>query len=258
MISDPVPSLFSELAAGLLAPLNRILKRRDGRTASDKRKCREDSADGADMSFAPVAYEPEERGNVVEGVELPEIEETDVSDGAAESKDVADEDISSAAAQESRSDEETAAATAECFAAAEKRAEEVSVGKPAEPAEKRDSLLDNKPYVKLIEDVFMLSAEVERIMAKSKDDGVKGFAEHIFCRIEDMVERNGALSIGNEKLFDIRRHQPVPVALVPDGARIAQTVRPGWRLEERVMRRAKVRIVSENEKTEEMEDEVRN
>lgn len=133
--------------------------------------------------------------------------------------------------------------------------EEESSATPVEPV---PSILDNRPYVKLLEDLFLLSSEVSRISEKSNDANVQAFAEHVYERLEDVFERNGLTPIDSEKEFDVRRHQSVPVTVVPDGTPISETLLQGWCLESRVMRRAKVKVNIESKSERINENETRN
>ena len=66
-------------------------------------------------------------------------------------------------------------------------------------------------------------------------------AEEI-ARLEEIIERHNAQPIDGDRWFDTRRHQAVPAACVPDGTPILETLRPGWLLENQVLRRARVRV----------------
>ena len=128
---------------------------------------------------------------------------------------------------------------------AKEEREETPIAEEASVQEKSVSILDNKPYAKIVEDLFQLSSEMERIGGKTRDEGMKSIAEHVFMRLEEIFERNGLTPIDGETSFDVRRHKPEPASVVADGSEIAETLSPGWSLDERVMRRAKVRIASE-------------
>lgn len=213
--------------------------------------------DDADIIDPPIQLDIADDQDVVTGIELPEITEPEPAANpegteptcVETNKDVNFDSGVAVTVQEEQT-------TPKCIGSKEvlpedlvdpekeERCETPTVEEAPIP-EKTVSILDNKPYVKVIEDLFQLSSEMERIGGKSSDDGIKSIAEHVFMRLEEIFERNGLSSIDGEKNFDVRRHKPEPVSVVADGSEIAETLSPGWSLDERVMRRAKVRIASE-------------
>ena len=213
--------------------------------------------DNADIIDLPIQSDIADDKDVVTGVDLPEITDPEFDADpeeaepmAAEANKFADSDLENVVPVP---EEETAT---ECIgpnevlpkvlavAGKEECGEPASVDEVPIP-EKSVSILDNKPYVKIVEDLFQLSSEMERIGGKMRDEGMKSIAEHVFMRLEEIFERNGLSPIDGETSFDVRRHKPEPASVVADGSEIAETLSPGWSLDERVMRRAKVRIASE-------------
>lgn len=103
--------------------------------------------------------------------------------------------------------------------------------------------LDNKPWFGLMEEVIRLEGEIERLSPKLPEEA-RNFAEHIFARLEEILDRNGAVVIDESacEVFEGRLHQPFPARVVKDGEPIAKLLVPGWRVDERVLRRAKVEV----------------
>ncbi len=237
------PFRFRTIYGALKEWLGKIVSRQDaGRT------------DNADIIEPPIQSDIADDRDVVTGVDLPEITESElVADSeeleptAAETDKSVDSDTGIAVPAQDERPATECTGTKEVFpedlAASEKEAsKETSSADEAPIPEKPVSILDNKPYVKVIEDLFQLSSEMERIGGKSSDEGMKSIAEHVFMRLEEIFERNGLSPIDGERSFDVRRHKPEPAAVVADGSEITETLSPGWSLDERVMRRAKVRI----------------
>lgn len=104
-----------------------------------------------------------------------------------------------------------------------------------------DVSADKGRLIKVLEDVIRLQDEILR-MKKGLGDESSSALEHIGFRLEEIMDRSGATPIDGDRIFDIRRHRPDPVAVVKDGSPIAETTRPGWREGDLVLRRATVRV----------------
>ena len=104
-----------------------------------------------------------------------------------------------------------------------------------------DASVDKGRLIKVLEDVIRLQDEILR-MRKGLDDESSSALEHVGFRLEEIMDRSGAISIAGDRIFDIRRHRPDPMAVVKDGTPIAETTRPGWREGDRVLRRATVKL----------------
>ncbi len=115
-------------------------------------------------------------------------------------------------------------------------------GSSAAPSEAlNDVSVDKGRLIKVLEDVVRLQDEILR-MRKGLGDESSSALEHIGFRLEEIMDRSGATPIDGDRIFDIRRHRPDPVAVVKDGALIVETTRPGWREGDRVLRRATVKV----------------
>lgn len=101
--------------------------------------------------------------------------------------------------------------------------------------------LANGPYRKLVEDCADLLEEYEQMLPRMNET-VRPFAENVVDRLQEILERNGVASIEDETSYDIIRHKVEPVKNVPQGAPILETLTPGLALQEKVLRRAKVRV----------------
>ena len=213
--------------------------------------------DNADIIDLPIQSDIADDKDVVTGVELPEITDPEFDADPEEAELIVAEAKGAVdSGTEAVDPALNGQTTAECIGEkevlpedlavpAKEESEETPIAEVASVQEKPVSILDNKPYVKVIEDLFQLSSEMERIGGKSSDEGMKSIAEHVVMRLEEIFERNGLSPIDGETSFDVRRHKPEPASVVADGSEIAETLSPGWSLDERVMRRAKVRIASE-------------
>ena len=66
--------------------------------------------------------------------------------------------------------------------------------------------------------------------------------QHVSLRMETILDRSGLERIENEPEYDICRHFVVSDGPIPKGARIVETLRPGFRLDRRILRRAQVKV----------------
>lgn len=129
-------------------------------------------------------------------------------------------------------------------AGAPEASEEDKVGLQASPPESQDDTsVGNGRLVRVLEDVVCLQDEIDR-MRKGLDDESSSALEHIGFRLEEIIDRSGATPIKGDRIFDIRRHRPAPMAMVKDGTPIEETIRAGWREGDRVLRRATVKVGS--------------
>jgi molecular chaperone GrpE (heat shock protein) len=65
-------------------------------------------------------------------------------------------------------------------------------------------------------------------------------AEHVMCRLQEILERCGVQPISDEGDFDRNRHQSAGKALA--GATVAETLSPGFQVGVRILRRARVQV----------------
>jgi molecular chaperone GrpE (heat shock protein) len=104
------------------------------------------------------------------------------------------------------------------------------------------SRLRNGPWLGLVEDCVDLFDELERLHAHL-DPGRQEMADHVAYRLRDILERSGLSVISDDQSFDRSRHEADPAdQQVESGARIAETVSPGFAAGRRVFRRARVRL----------------
>lgn len=96
--------------------------------------------------------------------------------------------------------------------------------------------------VALLRELIQLEKELEEITQSPEPPSSRMVIEHIVFRLEEIIERHNAQPINGDRWFDTRRHQAVPAACVPDGTPILETLRPGWVLNNQVLRRARVRV----------------
>jgi molecular chaperone GrpE (heat shock protein) len=80
--------------------------------------------------------------------------------------------------------------------------------------------------------------ELQRSYAPEDDDRLY----HVSLRMETILDRAGLERIENETEYDVRRHFAPGEGPVPKGARIVETIRPGFRIDRRVLRRAHVKV----------------
>ena len=71
--------------------------------------------------------------------------------------------------------------------------------------------------------------------------------EHAIFRLEEIIEKQGAEPISEETKFNCLRHSAVPPRFVNDGTPIGETLSQGWCIGKYVLRKAKVRISTEEQ-----------
>lgn len=107
----------------------------------------------------------------------------------------------------------------------------------------QDGPLDDKQWVGLVEGCVGLYDELDRHFA-SLDPECRALAEHVLLRLQEILGRSNVEVIAGEAIFDRHRHQPEQTETrVMPGAVIAETLRPGFAVGHRVLRRARVRLV---------------
>jgi molecular chaperone GrpE (heat shock protein) len=112
-------------------------------------------------------------------------------------------------------------------------------GESNETASVHEDNPDHRIYKVAISCVLLFD-ELDRNL-ESFDQERRSLAEHVMARLGEILSAAGVQTIDGEATFDRRRHQP-DKATTTD-ARIAETLSPGFALGQRVLRRARVRII---------------
>jgi hypothetical protein len=102
-------------------------------------------------------------------------------------------------------------------------------------------LLDNRPWMKLVEEIIALFDELDRHRIDFDATRLE-VADHVICRLQEMLERCDVEPISDEGDFDRNRHQPERSARVAPGATVTKTLSPGFRVGTRILRRARVSV----------------
>ena len=95
---------------------------------------------------------------------------------------------------------------------------------------------------RIMEECTGLISEFESYMSRFSTDEGKDTAELIQSRLTELLIRNGAQLIMDDKEFDILRHTAVSAQTVKNGALIKEFIRPGIRLGNKVYIRAQVKV----------------
>jgi hypothetical protein len=93
----------------------------------------------------------------------------------------------------------------------------------------------------LIQECTDLMNELDTFHTKA-DENNRQLIEHTLSRLENALDRTGVERIENESRFDIVRHRADFGKRIPQGAPISETIRPGYLLKNRVIRRALVKV----------------
>lgn len=115
----------------------------------------------------------------------------------------------------------------------------------AEPEALDGEPLDNRPWLKLVEESVALFDELDRHRVDF-DAPRQEVADHVICRLQEILERCGVEPVSGSGPFDRNRHQPDGATRVPAGATVTQTLSPGFRVGKRILRRARVQVHDAN------------
>jgi hypothetical protein len=108
--------------------------------------------------------------------------------------------------------------------------------------------LDNKPWIKLAEECVELFDELDR-QIKFFDPGRREIADHVCCRLQELLQRSGVELIAETAIFERTLHQPeIPTAGITNGADTAIILSPGFRVGRRILRRAHVELQHSDQK----------
>lgn len=106
-----------------------------------------------------------------------------------------------------------------------------------------DSLLDNRPLVKVFSECADLLSEIDRISSRFKSPDSQLLIEMINERLRSALYLSGGRPIDSDEFFDPIRHvcQENPMAI--EGAPISEFIRSGVELDTRVFIKAKVKLL---------------
>jgi hypothetical protein len=124
------------------------------------------------------------------------------------------------------------------------------------PPDVRESMpgadpLENKPWLKLIEECVDLYDELDRLQP-SLEAAAQELVDHCRCRVLEILERSGVSIFAEDATFDRSRHQADVTQERPrEGTPIEATLSPGFAVGRRVFRRARVKLTESIVPTEE-------
>lgn len=102
--------------------------------------------------------------------------------------------------------------------------------------------LDNRQWLALAQECVDLYDELD-LLSPRLDSQRQEMADHVLHRLRELLERSGLAIISGDTSFDRRRHQADPSSTQAEqGAEISETVSPGFAVDRRVLRRARVRL----------------
>lgn len=113
---------------------------------------------------------------------------------------------------------------------------------PVVPEPPSSSLLDNKEYIRLLEECAALIAEFEQYHTRLTSEEGKMMVEMFAQRLREAMLLSGAQSIDCDSAFNILRHTPVPMRYIVNDTPIEEIFETGIAIENRVFVKAKVRV----------------
>jgi hypothetical protein len=109
------------------------------------------------------------------------------------------------------------------------------------PVQPHEQLLLNKPWLDLVEECVELFDELDE-HAPGFDAPRREMIKHVTLRLQEILERSGVETIADDHIFDRRRHRLMPPQVhAKSGMPLAEIISPGFAVNGRVFRRAKVR-----------------
>ncbi len=111
-----------------------------------------------------------------------------------------------------------------------------------EEPEPAPSLLQNGPFIKLVEELCEIMKEFDGYSNRVQTEEAKIIVNQILEQLQESLERSGLTRFENENTYSILRHIPVPMAKINEGETISETLSPGLSIENRIFRKAKVKI----------------
>lgn len=114
-----------------------------------------------------------------------------------------------------------------------------------EPEPKPESLLDDKPLVKMFEECADVIKYLEHIRPAFDSENGQDLINTVREQLLQAMVLSGGKPIDNETRFNILRHQCLKGILADDGDEIIKTLEPGVSLEERVLVKAIVETKTE-------------
>lgn len=110
-----------------------------------------------------------------------------------------------------------------------------------------ESLLDNKPLVKMFEESTCIIKNLERIRPAFESDDCQDLINTVREQLIQAMVLSGGKTIDNERQFDILRHKSLKGVRANEGDEIIKTLEPGVSLEERVFLKAIVEVKTNND-----------
>jgi hypothetical protein len=114
---------------------------------------------------------------------------------------------------------------------------------PPLPPVSPPSPLDNKPWLDVTEECVALFDEFDQLSGQFEEER-RELCEHVCARLRELLERSGVEVIEADGPFDRRIHQPIKRTAISDQTPPnVHVVSPGFKIDRRVFRRARVEIV---------------
>ena len=105
------------------------------------------------------------------------------------------------------------------------------------------TLLNNKEFVKIVEECVDIMNEFETYMNRLQSEEAKIMGELVIKRLQELLERSGLDRIDDITTpFSILLHTPIPLVPVQEGEPIIKILQPGLILENRVFLKAKIQL----------------
>ena len=112
-----------------------------------------------------------------------------------------------------------------------------------------DDLLNNKPWVRLMENVFSLQDNINSVANQEElPQQTKKILDYLNAKFEELYKDNSLTPIQDETTFDWERHQPIDSQSPQSGDKIESTVIPGWRYNDRIFKLATVTTSNNSER----------
>ena len=112
------------------------------------------------------------------------------------------------------------------------------------------SLLENENYMKLAEQCCEIYDDIEKIYQRTTNPEVKSFLDLEKSRIREALLLSGASMINDDQKFDFVKHTAVFSKTLSNGRTIDSIIEPGIMIADRVMIKAKLKLIEFGEEQE--------
>lgn len=92
------------------------------------------------------------------------------------------------------------------------------------------------------DDTERILCDIAELSDELLDATASAYSGYALDRIDEILQRHGAMPIAGSMKYDPRFHRAIPTGVVEKDTPIIDTIRNGWTLHGRILRRARVKV----------------